>query len=110
MSARWLCRRGDIGDGESKGFSLADDAASQEIFLVRRGEELYAFANSCPHTGVELNWQPDQFLDSERCYIQCSVHGALFRLEDGLCLRGPCVGQRLRRLRLRVRGEDVYLL
>ncbi len=109
MKARWLCRRQDLGDGESKGFSLTDDVSTQEVFVVRRGDELYAFVNRCPHTGVELNWQPDRFLDIGQRYIQCSVHGALFRLEDGMCLRGPCVGQRLRRLRLLLHGEDVYL-
>ena len=42
-----------------------------------------------------LEWLPDQFLDSSAQYIQCSVHGAMFRIEDGWCVRGPCAGDAL---------------
>jgi len=38
------------------------------------------------------------------------MHGALFRIEDGECLQGPCPGQRLSAVPAEVRGEVVYLL
>jgi nitrite reductase/ring-hydroxylating ferredoxin subunit len=54
-----------------------------------------------------LEWQPDQFLDLSLSYIQCFTHGALFRVEDGLCLRGPCSGDRLTSIRVEVLDGEV---
>jgi len=76
---------------------------------VRRGAAVFAYHNRCPHTGVNLDWQPNQFLDLSNRYIQCATHGALFRLEDGFCLRGPCVGQYLQALRVVIEGEQVFI-
>lgn len=90
-----LCRLADIADPGSKGFSVESDIGPLELFLVRRGEEIYGYLNRCPHTGAPLDWQPDQFLDASGRFIQCATHGALFRVEDGGCLQGPCAGQRL---------------
>ena len=86
-----LCRLDELADPGGRGFAV--DGA--EIFLVRRGRLVAAFVNSCPHTGGPLDWVPDQFLDHERRHILCATHGALFRLEDGRCLTGPCAGDRL---------------
>jgi nitrite reductase/ring-hydroxylating ferredoxin subunit len=45
--------------------------------------------------GVELEWTADQFLDSEGMLIQYATHGALFLIETGQCVAGPCLGQYL---------------
>jgi nitrite reductase/ring-hydroxylating ferredoxin subunit len=44
--------------------------------------------------------QDDQFLSDDGRFIVCSTHGALFRIEDGHCLDGPCIGQALERVRI----------
>ena len=62
---------------------------------MRRGATIAAFVNSCPHTGGPLDWVEDQFVDLDRRHILCATHGALFRIEDGHCLAGPCKGKRL---------------
>ncbi len=41
-----------------------------------------------------LNWTPDRFLDLERKQIICATRGAVFRIDDGLCVDGPCEGSR----------------
>ncbi|MEE8263379.1 MAG: Rieske (2Fe-2S) protein, partial [Gammaproteobacteria bacterium] len=40
-------------------------------------------------------WVPDQFLDETGNLLQCATHGALFRIEDGFCVAGPCTGASL---------------
>ena len=67
----------------------------REIFVVRQGDRVYAYFNQCPHTGGPLDWVPDQFLNLEQDHIQCATHAALFRIQDGLCVAGPCSGDRL---------------
>jgi nitrite reductase/ring-hydroxylating ferredoxin subunit len=42
-------------------------------------------------------------------FIQCATHGAIFRIEDGYCLRGPCAGESLQKLHLKVEQNNVVL-
>jgi nitrite reductase/ring-hydroxylating ferredoxin subunit len=44
----------------------------------------------CPHLGIPLNWAPERFLDLDGTLIQCSSHGALFQIDSGECIAGPC--------------------
>ena len=63
--------------------------------MVHRDSRFTAFINSCPHTGVNLEWQEDTFLDLDKSFIQCSTHDALFDITSGECIFGPCVGDYL---------------
>jgi nitrite reductase/ring-hydroxylating ferredoxin subunit len=96
-----LCGLEDVGDPGTRGFEL-DVGLPQpfRVFVVRKGGVLAAYRNRCPHTGAPLEWLPDQFLDLDGSFIQCAIHGALFRPEDGYCVRGPCIGQSLQRIPL----------
>lgn len=97
-----LCRLDELPDPGSRGFDVTVPGSAQPVrlFVVRKGDVLAAYRNSCPHTGAPLEWLPDQFLDLDNSFIQCAIHGALFRPEDGYCLRGPCAGRSLEALAL----------
>ncbi len=86
-----LCHSDEIAEGKSKGFQLGE----KFLFAVKKNGQIYVYENSCPHLGIQLEWQADEFLDIDASMIQCSSHGALFRIEDGECLLGPCQGQSL---------------
>lgn len=105
-----ICALDDIPDQQSRGFSLELAGNKIEFFIVRTGETLYGYLNSCPHTGVNLDWQSDQFLDATGYQIQCSMHGAIFRIRDGYCIYGPCLGRRLIPVRLSLSEGRVKLL
>lgn len=91
---RALCRLDELADGATRGFPPAPGGFTG-LFALRRGERVQVWVNSCPHLGVPLDWAPDQFLAYGGTRIVCSTHGAEFRLDDGLCVRGPCKGDRL---------------
>jgi len=86
-----LCKVEDIPHESSKGFQIDDMA----LFAVRKDGVIYVYRNRCPHLGIGLEWNEDQFLDSEGALIQCSTHGALFIIESGECIAGPCRGEAL---------------
>lgn len=86
-----LCHTDDIDEASSRSFELGDD----KLFAVKKDGQIYVYRNQCPHLGVELNWQEHQFLDMDAALIQCSTHGALFLIEDGECVAGPCQGKSL---------------
>ncbi len=66
-----------------------------EAFVIKKAGRYFAYINHCPHTGAPLDWVPDQYLNLDQSYIQCAMHGALFEIETGLCVYGPCVNRRL---------------
>ena len=101
-----ICELSDIGPGNARGVELDNDI---EIVIVRVSTaDIVAYLNRCPHTGAPLNWQPDQFLDHAGKYIQCSNHAALFRIDDGVCVAGPCVGQSLSPFELKIRDGMIF--
>jgi nitrite reductase/ring-hydroxylating ferredoxin subunit len=106
---RRLCRIDELEDPGDKGFSVDSEGTSREILLIRLGSEVYGYLNSCPHTGAPLDWAPGRFLDQQREFIQCAMHGALFRISDGLCVFGPCAGDRLAPVSVTVMDGDVIL-
>ena len=104
-----LCRLSDLPDPGSRGFELGQGEQRRSCVLVRRGEEVWAYENRCPHTGAPLDWRPGQVLSPEGTHIQCALHLAQFRMDDGLCVYGPCVGQFLRAVAVRREGVWVVL-
>ncbi|MDV3238761.1 MAG: Rieske (2Fe-2S) protein [Gammaproteobacteria bacterium] len=99
-----LCRFDELADPDSRGFAVQTAAGPEDIFIVRRGAQVFAYVNHCPHTGSPLDWLPDQFLSLDRRLIQCAMHAALFRIEDGRCVAGPCAGRALTPVSVTVEG------
>lgn len=98
-----ICDYKSLSELSAKEFKLKKDA-----FLIYFKEHCYAYENSCPHTGVSLNWQEEQFFSFDGLFLQCSLHGALFEPESGSCIRGPCVGKNLNKINIVVENGIVY--
>jgi len=90
-----LCALDDIADPGSMGFSFRVEDRLFSGFVVRVGAQIRGYVDRCPHAGMPLAMTPDRFLTREGDLILCSAHGALFRIDDGLCLGGPCAGRAL---------------
>ena len=68
-----------------------------DCFAVRRKGVVHAFVNQCRHWPLSLDMETGDFWDFDERYLQCKTHGALFEL-DGMCIAGPCTGERLVKL------------
>lgn len=104
-----LCRLAELQDPGSRGVTVEQGGRLHEVFVVRRGKRVFCYLNSCPHTGSPLDWMPDQFLSLDKRHVQCATHAALFRIEDGLCIAGPCSGDALVPVPVVVEGDRVIL-
>ncbi|QFT56191.1 Rieske (2Fe-2S) protein [Microbulbifer sp. THAF38] len=111
MQKYFLCRYDELTEGQSKGFSLGDTAAGTDnVFAVMKGGEVFAYKNTCPHRSINLDWQEDQFLDPDGALIQCASHGALFTIETGECIAGPCTGDSLTPVPVEYAQDGLYAL
>ena len=84
-----------IADGAARNYVLELRAGRFHGFVVRRGGEATGYVDRCPHLGLMLARELDDYLTPRGDLIACSWHAALFRIEDGLCVGGPCAGRRL---------------
>lgn len=105
MPAQPLCHLHELANPGSREVKIADES----FLVVRRGQALFAYRNRCPHTGAPLNLMPNRFLDYDRQYIQCSTHGALFQIESGKCIAGPCAGQYLESMPCHIENGALHL-
>jgi nitrite reductase/ring-hydroxylating ferredoxin subunit/uncharacterized membrane protein len=77
------------------------DANGMPVLLVRRGQHIYAIAETCAHLGGPLSQG-----NLEDASVRCPWHGSRFSLEDGQVLEGPSVhAQPL--LEVRVAGDQI---
>ena len=102
---QFLCAPESLTEGQSRGFLLG----GIKLFAVRKDGQVHAYLNNCPHRNVPLEWQADQFLDSSRSLIQCATHGALFLIDSGECVTGPCEGQSLTTLPCREDAQGLWV-
>ena len=86
-----LFKTHELKDDASKGIEVN----GKRLFAVRKNGEIYLYWNRCPHIGTPLDWEEDKFLDADNALIQCATHGALFEIDSGRCLVGPCRGKHL---------------
>jgi len=86
-----LCSTEGFKDKTTKGITLNN----QQYVVIKKNAQFYVYKNRCPHIGINLEYQPNQFLNKEEQYIQCANHGALFEIETGYCIAGPCSGKSL---------------
>jgi nitrite reductase/ring-hydroxylating ferredoxin subunit len=77
-------------------------------FALRFDGTVRAYVNRCLHVPVEMDWQPGEFLDLDKRWILCSIHGATYEPSDGRCVGGPCGRGRLMRVEVQEREGQVF--
>ena len=82
-----------IADGAARNFVLQLRAGRFHGFVVRRGHDVIGYVDRCPHMGLPLAQKLDDYVMAG--HIACSWHGALFDVESGACVGGPCQGAAL---------------
>lgn len=104
-----LCEAGELVEGgQALVFDVLDRGRLVSAFVLRAQGKVVGYLNRCAHVPAPMDWQPGEFLDAERRFIVCSIHGATYEPADGRCVGGPCGSGRLTALRVQQEGEQVY--
>jgi nitrite reductase/ring-hydroxylating ferredoxin subunit len=101
--------RKDLEDLCARRFRFRHHGRWHEGLLVRRADRYYAYLNECRHIPVSLDLSGGDFFSHDRRYLQCSSHGALYEVDSGLCVQGPCQGERLQPLVVQEAGDRLLI-
>ena len=104
-----VCDLDDIQDGDSAKFVPEVPESTLAVLIVRKNDKLFGYINSCPHIGAPLDIRPGKFLSSDKKHILCSNHGALFEINTGYCVFGPCQGKYLEPVETMIEGKSVII-
>ena len=100
----------DLSNADARGLVALVGDKQRNIFVARKGEQVFAYLNWCPHNQGLIDQIPNKFFNADKSFIQCSKHGALFEINNGLCIEGPCEGERLKSLDTVIENGIIYLV
>jgi nitrite reductase/ring-hydroxylating ferredoxin subunit len=106
----FACSLDELSHGTVRVVRLTPDAQGrprEALVLIDAAQTPRAYLNLCRHLPVPLDAASRQFLEDGQ--LRCLTHGARYRLEDGVCVFGPCRGEALLALALRVIDRDVFV-
>lgn len=96
-----VCRLDEVPDGGVVGVDLPEPLGLP-LVVRREGDSVHAWLNICPQDGRRMNWAPGLF-HVENGSLRCAIRGAVFALDrGGVCVSGPCRGQTLVPVAVRV--------
>jgi nitrite reductase/ring-hydroxylating ferredoxin subunit len=104
-----LCAAADVPDGQGKEIVFGEGKDAFRVVVFRLRERLFAYHNCCPHFSIPLNYEPDHFHVFDGELLMCAHHTAIYRIEDGACIDGPCQGARLTPIALARDAGTLYL-
>jgi nitrite reductase/ring-hydroxylating ferredoxin subunit len=108
-TAQHLCASAALEErGRAVVFDVLLWGAPARAFALRFDGRVVAYLNRCAHVPTELDWLPGEFLDLERRWIVCSIHGAMYEPAGGHCISGPCAGGRLMQIEASEGDGEVY--
>ena len=104
-----LCASSELVErGNAFVFDVLQYREPARAFVLRFDGQLVAYLNRCAHVPTEMDWQHGEFLDGDRQFILCSIHGAAYEPLTGRCVGGPCGRGRLTVIEVEERDGQVY--
>ena len=104
-----LCDSRELAEsGRALVFDVMQYRQPVRAFALRWRGQVVAYLNRCVHVPAEMDWQPGEFLDSDKRFILCSTHGAAYEPSNGRCVAGPCGRGKLTALQVQEVDGKVY--
>ena len=106
-------KRVDLGAGQVWAVPLPVDHLKrprEALVLLGHDAEPRAYLNRCRHLPVPIDGGSRAFLTPDGEHLLCGTHGALYRIDDGVCTAGPCPNVALFSLRLEERDGWLYVV
>ena len=104
-----LCMADELLDrGKAFVFDVLYFREPARAFVLRFDGQIVGYLNRCLHVPTEMDWQEGEFLDGDKAFIMCSIHGAVYEPLTGRCAGGPCGRGKLTAVDAFERDGQVY--
>lgn len=103
-----ICNIDDIKDNGASVYKLNNSNIDYEIIIVRKNFKIHGFKNLCPHANLPLNLNSLEVLSRDKKHLICKNHAALFDIDSGVCVSGPCIGKGLELVNLKIKDEKIF--
>ncbi len=104
-----LCSSSELEErGKAHTFEVLQWREPVTAFAMRFEGQVVAYLNRCAHVPTEMDWQEGQFLDGDKEFIICSIHGAMYDPRSGRCISGQCGRMGLTSITVSEREGQVY--
>jgi ketohexokinase len=80
-----------------------------KVVLIKHHDEIKAYENNCPHQDVPLDEAYKIDINPFEMTMKCSVHDAFFRIEDGVCIEGPCWRDELKTVAIEIDEQTGHI-
>jgi len=98
----------NFAERTARSFKVKVRGEEVQGLVVRLGDKFYAYQNLCQHLPVTLDLNDAKFFTHDKAHLQCHLHGAMYQIETGLCIAGPCEGANL--IRFGIEEEEDRLV
>jgi|SRR5215510_11680731 len=109
QGGRVIAQVDELAPGSVKKFWLICQKYRLDGFLINDCGRYHAYVNRCRHMPTPLDFVRDEFISEDGQFLRCYTHGALYEFSTGLCVDGPCKGESLYRLPVRIDGGEVLV-
>lgn len=103
-----ICKTSDLNNNKSIRFVIPGERFDRDGVLIKNNNEIFAYYNECPHIGVTLDFDDNDFFSLDFTKLVCKNHGAEFTPDSGECTLGPCVGTFLRKINVVIEEETIF--
>ena len=78
-----------MADASVREFQFGEGRRVFSMLAIRRGDQVRAYVNACPHVWLPLTFRSPRVLSMDGARLVCSNHYAEFAVEDGRAIAGP---------------------
>lgn len=96
-------------EGQTISFVFVRAGRNVRGFVARFDGKLVGYENVCRHLPLSLDGGDGEIFSRDGRHFFCQSHGALYEPATGLCVRGPCEGARLKKLKFAVHDGVIWL-
>ncbi|WP_421907532.1 Rieske (2Fe-2S) protein [Mameliella sp.] len=100
-----ICALSEVPDGNT--LCLVLDGFP--VLVVRRGDEVRAYVNACPHQYLPLDHKGDRLISADRTILRCTNHAAGFSVTTGEGVEGLGIGKCLDMIPVVVDGHSILV-
>ena len=102
-----LCRIDELPDGGARGFDPGR-SGQDTLLLVRRGTQVFAYADACPHHGTPMAWRKDGYELAKKEFGAVEVDGGPWcKLPNGIIIKDVIADAFLQQILTRPAEYDV---